>query len=930
MKGEMERIRALLDDREDVSNNADGGSVGHEESDKRDDDDDEFDGEVGDCDSDANDETDESPADLHAPIDLIVAASTHYSPPKNVNSELNDIYASVMCAIPRATPCPVMSEFWTPHRHGPQYYYAQLLTKVAWRCSLPSSFISAENVDGSLQFETQLRNIIPPGDELNVFHADMEQRHMTPSRINNHMMTAQEFADVTTFVSKQIDGADGYLPDSVCTPMYDSVEANTTDDDCESQRILANLMHIDGQIPRPDPPHVDLNGVWHTQAPDGSAQQMQLREQQFEAYKLLRHAPNMQLFTFLSGEAGMGKTELLKLLIIEWRSRGYNVIVTASTACAAKHINGVTAHSAFNLDKNGLYRGGIHALTGQWHWLYKADVIIIDEISMLTASALSGINECLCSTMTNTRYGGIQFGGKSVIAVGDLFQLPAVEKYRREDQIWHSPHWARFRLIELTEMVRLDMIGIHAEDNRRLAGVVSRLRVGNLTDDDFNFLSRRLCDNHIHCYCGEQLNIHLPNCNGIIFSSNGTIVQFTGSTDEAFVCGARVGDVVISANGINVDAFHDVHTMLAQMPPPFDFVVTRQAYCTHTFEDVQQIRSPPHTDDTTETVQRTRCDVAPNGIVIASKRAKVNILNDAFFQQHVQVQTREYKAQDTDTNGHKPTAIVSNLITERLSGFLKTLRLFLGQRVVVTSMVNRTVVNGVLGTVEGLHEKHIDVRIDNGGLIAVRRQTSWPVILQRRGEFTRTQFPIIPAHAVTVHRVQGANITSEVHLLLNKEVFAPGQAYVAITRVRNFHQLHFWALQRSALICDPKVCTEYARLRRLPLDQSFLDDETRCKPRIVRHDHELINRVYMQFQAANTPSTTATTTNASMDGVRRVPPTTTSTPRTTASDTRAARVPQRTALGHAVAVTDGLLPPQHTPVPLQSFTGKGKRRRQDI
>ena len=46
---------------------------------------------------------------------------------------------------------------------------------------------------------------------LNVFHADVEQRHMTPSRIN-HMMTTQEFADVTAFVSKQIDGADGYLP----------------------------------------------------------------------------------------------------------------------------------------------------------------------------------------------------------------------------------------------------------------------------------------------------------------------------------------------------------------------------------------------------------------------------------------------------------------------------------------------------------------------------------------------------------------------------------------------------------------------------------------------------------------------------------------------------------------------------------------------
>jgi len=201
----------------------------------------------------------------------------------------------------------------------------------------------------------------------------------------------------------------------------------------------------------------------------------------------------------------------------------------------------------------------------------------------------------------------------------------------------------------------------------------------------------------MHCHCGEQLNLLLPNCNGVKISSNGTTVQFNGDTDEAFICGARLGDVIISANGINVDALHGVNPMLAQMTPPFDFVLSRQAYRTHIFEDVQHMRSRPPTEVTTETVQRTRCDVAPNGIVIASKRANVNIGNDAFFQQHAQVQTREYKAHDADANGHKPAKMMFNLINERLSALSsRTLRLFLGQRVVVTTMmINRSEVNGV-------------------------------------------------------------------------------------------------------------------------------------------------------------------------------------------------------------------------------------------
>ena len=69
------------------------------------------------------------------------------------------------------------------------------------------------------------------------------------------------------------------------------------------------------------------------------------------------------------------------------------------------------------------------------------DVIVIDEISMLTTSALHGVNQALNYVMTSGARApsrDMLFGKKSVVAVGDLYQLPSVEKGAREQQVYQS------------------------------------------------------------------------------------------------------------------------------------------------------------------------------------------------------------------------------------------------------------------------------------------------------------------------------------------------------------------------------------------------------------------------------------------------------------------------------------------------------------
>ena len=72
------------------------------------------------------------------------------------------------------------------------------------------------------------------------------------------------------------------------------------------------------------------------------------------------------------------------------------------------------------------------------------DVIVIDEISMLAKSALPGVNQALNYVMTSGAGApsrDMLFGNKSVVAVGDLYQLPSVEKGAREQQVYQSVLW---------------------------------------------------------------------------------------------------------------------------------------------------------------------------------------------------------------------------------------------------------------------------------------------------------------------------------------------------------------------------------------------------------------------------------------------------------------------------------------------------------
>ena len=76
----------------------------------------------------------------------------------------------------------------------------------------------------------------------------------------------------------------------------------------------------------------------------------------------------------------------------------------------------------------------------------------------------------------------------------------------------------------------------------------------------------------------------------------------------------------------------------------------------------------------------------------------------------------------------------------------------------------------------------------------------------------RTQIPLILCWAATVHKVQGLSLDAAV-MDLGKDVFEPGMAYVALSRVRTLNGVALLNFQPKKMTANKRVHEEMARLR---------------------------------------------------------------------------------------------------------------------
>jgi len=161
---------------------------------------------------------------------------------------------------------------------------------------------------------------------------------------------------------------------------------------------------------------------------------------------------------FLTGAPGAGKTFVLNQFIKQAVRAGKNVAVTASTGIAATHIGGTTIHSWSGLGiKDALTDWDRERLQSTDRLIKRynaADVLVIDEVSMLHGQRLNMVNEVAKLLRKNDA----PFGGMQVVLVGDLFQLPPISRGGERVDFAHlSEAWAELnpKICYLTEQHRV-------------------------------------------------------------------------------------------------------------------------------------------------------------------------------------------------------------------------------------------------------------------------------------------------------------------------------------------------------------------------------------------------------------------------------------------------------------------------------------------
>lgn len=197
--------------------------------------------------------------------------------------------------------------------------------------------------------------------------------------------------------------------------------------------------------------------------------------------KALEHLKGLRN-VFLTGQPGTGKTYTINQYIDWCVSNGVIPSVTASTGIAAIHVSGSTLHSWAGVrDDNSLSAQDIEdILSNPWvrDRLCKCEVLIIDEISMVSAKLLNVVAK-LCMAARNDDH---PFGGIKVIVVGDFFQLPPV----KGDFAFTAEAWdqADFQVCYLHEQ--------HRQNDQVFNDILTNIRAGHLTDAQKEIIRGRL------------------------------------------------------------------------------------------------------------------------------------------------------------------------------------------------------------------------------------------------------------------------------------------------------------------------------------------------------------------------------------------------------------------------------------------------------
>ncbi len=192
---------------------------------------------------------------------------------------------------------------------------------------------------------------------------------------------------------------------------------------------------------------------------------------------------------FLTGKAGTGKTTFLRHIQKNSHKRS---VVVAPTGVAAINAGGVTIHSFFQLPFGPLLsnedtsqqqmvreKSFMKVSKEKINIIRSLDLLIIDEVSMVRADLLDGID----SVLKRYRDRNKPFGGLQLLLIGDLQQLPPVVKENEKELLgkyYTSFFFFGSQALRQTNYISIELKHIYRQTDNKFINLLNKIRTNNI------------------------------------------------------------------------------------------------------------------------------------------------------------------------------------------------------------------------------------------------------------------------------------------------------------------------------------------------------------------------------------------------------------------------------------------------------------------
>ncbi|TVZ56622.1 HRDC domain-containing protein [Lutibacter sp. Hel_I_33_5] len=198
---------------------------------------------------------------------------------------------------------------------------------------------------------------------------------------------------------------------------------------------------------------------------------------------------------FITGKAGTGKTTFLHKIKNESLKR---MVIVAPTGVAAINAKGVTIHSFFQMPFGPILPNQIANTSNAQRKFSKTkidiikslDLVIIDEISMVRADLLDGIDQVMRRYKNRNKV----FGGAQVLMIGDLQQLAPVvrpNEWSLLQQYYNTVYFFSSKAYQEANVVSIELKHIYRQKNEDFIKILNEIRNDNLSNESAKILNER-------------------------------------------------------------------------------------------------------------------------------------------------------------------------------------------------------------------------------------------------------------------------------------------------------------------------------------------------------------------------------------------------------------------------------------------------------